>query len=177
MLVVLLAVALTNSTSTTTAYEFETLTPAQVSELSKQSDRFCKEDKESRIPIPLGSRTKCEVDQPFLIQHIDVNLGAIKSFGSPRYAKLMVARCFEFYSISKKGDLEQLNGCVEQAAILAEQELNDLEAANATLSSDSRVSPFDTDAFCRRVAGSVGGSYVLLEQCLKDEAAARKRVR
>lgn len=144
------------------------LSKAQAEKMQASANEYCKSLDYSKISDLYTDVSHCTLMQASAIASVDTALFSLDNDTPTKYRPDQVKKCWALYRALGSGDVENLDHCF--ADIQYFELLQRVAGPNA-----KREQP-TASSYCDRVAQAAGGSYMILEECVKQENASRRRL-
>ncbi|MEP9404282.1 hypothetical protein [Sphingomonas sp. VNH70] len=144
------------------------LTKAQADKMQASANEYCKRLDYAAIPDLYTDISHCTLMQSTAIASVDTALFSLDDDTPTKYRPKQIKKCWAIYKALGSGDAENLDNCFA--------DLQYFELLQRVAGPESEPAPSTPSNYCDRVAQAAGGSYMILEECVKQENASRRRL-
>jgi len=146
----------------------EKLTKAQAEHMQSSANEHCRGLDYSKIADLYNDVSHCTLMQSSAILSVDSALFGLDHETPTKYRPDQIKKCWALYRALGSRDVENLDHCFADI-----QHFELLQRVAGTTSKTEQPTP---SSYCDRVAQAAGGSYMILEECMKQENASRRRL-
>lgn len=140
----------------------------QVNRMQATANQFCAKLDAETVRDLYGDVSRCTLSQSSAIQTVDTSLWFLDMEEPTKYRPGQIKQCWGLYRALGGLDVENLANCFEK--------VEHFEAGQRAAAEQPASAGLSGSSYCEKVAQAGGGSYVILEECLKMEGAAKRRL-
>lgn len=146
------------------------LTKMQVDRMQASANEFCRGLDYSAVRDMYNDVGACTLMQSTAIQTVDSALSDLDFDPPTKYRPDQIKKCWSLYRALGSKDVENLAHCFG--------DIQYFELLQRTAGSGTRLAPAVplTSSYCEKVSQASGGSYMIMEECMKQENASRRRL-
>lgn len=144
------------------------LTKAQAEKMQASANEFCKGLDYTTVKDLYNDVGHCTLMQSSAILSVDNSLDSLELDTPTKFRPDQIKRCWALYRALGSKDVANLENCFSA--------IEGFELLQRVAGPESKPAPSLPSNYCERVAQTAGGSYVILEECMKQENAARRRL-
>ncbi len=145
-----------------------TLSKSEVDRMQSSANSFCLKLDYNSIDGMYANVGHCTLMQSTAIMDVDLKLSGFRDAPPSKYRPDQIRKCWSLYRALGAGDAENLSHCVSDI-----EYFDYLQGTSS--STETNANPVAT-GYCDRVAQAAGGSFMILEECMKQETASRRRL-
>jgi hypothetical protein len=146
------------------------LTKAQVDRMQASANEFCRGLDYGAVRDMYNDVGACTLMQATAIQSVDSALSDLDYDPPTKYRPDQIKKCWALYRALGSKDVENLAHCFGDI-----QHFELLQRVAGSTTKSAPASP-STSSYCEKVSAASGGSYMIMEECMKQENAARRRL-
>ena len=147
------------------------LPKAEVDRMQAAANEFCRGLDFAAVGDLYKDVSGCTLMQATAIMSVDQALSDLEMDTPTKYRPDQVKKCWALYRALGSKDAENLAHCFG--------DIQHFELLQRAVGSGERAAPAprsSTSSYCDKVAQAAGGSYMILEECVRQENAARRRL-
>lgn len=146
----------------------EHLSKAQVDEMQAAANSFCKALDYTSVKDLYSNVSDCTLMQASAILSVDSSIDSLDLDPPTKYRPDQIKKCWALYRALGSKDATNLEHCFSA--------IKGFELLQRVASPDPAPARPASSSYCEKVSQTAGGSYVILEECMKQENAARRRL-
>jgi hypothetical protein len=146
----------------------EKLTKAQAEKMQASANEYCKGLDYSAIGDLYTDASHCTLMQSSAIASVDTALFGLDHDTPTKYRPDQIKKCWALYRALGSRDVENLDHCFA--------DIQYFELLQRVAGPSAKTERPSASSYCDRVAQAAGGSYMILEKCVKQENASRRRL-
>ncbi len=146
----------------------EKLPKAQVDKMQASANEYCRGLDYSTIGDLYNDVSHCTLMQSAAILSVDTALFILDHDTPTKYRPDQIKKCWALYRALGSRDVENLDHCFGDVQYF--------ELIQRVVGPDTPKAESVASSYCDKVAQAAGGSYMILEECMKQENASRSRL-
>ncbi|RSV16133.1 hypothetical protein CA236_13145 [Sphingomonas sp. ABOLG] len=147
------------------------LSKADVDRMQAAANAFCRGLDYAAAGDLYKDVSGCTLMQATAIMSVDQALSDLDADPPTKYRPDQVKKCWALYRALGSKDAENLAHCFGDI-----QHFELLQRVAGSGAASAPVPRSSSSGYCDKVAQAAGGSYMILEECIKQENAARRRL-
>lgn len=144
------------------------LSKAQAAKMQSSANEYCKKLDYAAVHDLYNDVSQCTLMQSTAILSVDTALFSLDHETPTKHRPDQIKKCWALYKALGSGDVENLDHCFG--------DIEYFETLQRVAGSEPQPARPTSSSYCDRVAQVAGGSYVILEECMKQEDASRRRL-
>lgn len=144
------------------------LPKAQALKMQASANKYCKKLDYTAVHDLYNDVSQCTLMQSTAILGVDTAFFSLDHESPTKHRPDQIKKCWALYKALGSGDVENLDHCFG--------DIEYFEMLQRVAGSESQSARPTSSSYCDRVAQVAGGSYVILEECMKQEDASRRRL-